>query len=259
MEIKFVTRVSLFIFLTLFSYDSFSQSSKKLEPIDVFSMEYVSDPRISPDGKKILYVRNFKDIMTDKNYSNIWMINFDGSNNTPITTGNQNDFSPVWSNSGKMFSYKSNSDGSLQLYLYRIFQTHITQSSTQKLTNLQSSIGSVDWSSDDKFLTFNSFVEVSKNKFIEMPKQPKGAKWNKPPIEIDDMNYRNDGRGYKKQGNSQVFTLPVEGGTPRQVTFLDKDAGSPKWLSNNEILFSANLHENSDLEPNNSEIYLFKP
>ena len=256
METKFVTRVSLFIFLTLFSYDSFSQSSKKLEPIDVFSMEYVSDPRISPDGKKILYVRNFKDIMTDKNYSNIWMINFDGSNNTPITTGNQNDFSPVWSNSGKMFSYKSNSDGSLQLYLYRIFQTHIIQSSTQKLTNLQSSIGSVDWSSDDKFLTFNSFVEVSKNKFIEMPKQPKGAKWNKPPIEIDDMNYRNDGRGYKKQGNSQVFTLPVEGGTPRQVTFLDKDAGSPKWLSNNEILFSANLHENSDLEPNNSEIYL---
>ena len=238
METKFVTRVSLFIFLTLFSYDSFSQSSKKLEPIDVFSMEYVSDPRISSDGKKILYVRNFKDIMTDKNYSNIWMINFDGSNNTPITTGNQNDFSPVWSNSGKMFSYKSNSDGSLQLYLYRIFQTHIIQSSTQKLTNLQSSIGSVDWSSDDKFLTFNSFVEVSKNKFIEMPKQPKGAKWNKPPIEIDDMNYRNDGRGYKKQGNSQVFTLPVEGGTPRQVTFLDKDAGSPKWLSNNEILFS---------------------
>ena len=74
METKFVTRVSLFIFLTLFSYDSFSQSSKKLEPIDVFSMEYVSDPRISPDGRKVLYVRNFKDVMTDKNYSNISFI-----------------------------------------------------------------------------------------------------------------------------------------------------------------------------------------
>ena len=153
METKFVSRVSLFIFLILFSFNSFSQSSKKLKPIDIFSMEYVSEPRISPDGKKVLYVRNFKDIMTDKNYSNIWMINFDGSDNTPITTGNQNDFSPVWSNSGKMFSYKSNSDGSVQLYLYRIFH-----GSTQKLTNMQSSVGAVDWSVDDKFLTFNSFV-----------------------------------------------------------------------------------------------------
>ena len=251
METKFVSRVSLFIFLILFSFNSFSQSSKKLKPIDIFSMEYVSEPRISPDGKKVLYVRNFKDIMTDKNYSNIWMINFDGSDNTPITTGNQNDFSPVWSNSGKMFSYKSNFDGSVQLYLYRIFH-----GSTQKLTNMQSSVGAVDWSVDDKFLTFNSFVGVSKNILIQMPQKPKGAKWNKPPIEIDDMNYRNDGSGYTKQGNSQIFTLPVEGGTPRQVTFLDKDAGSPKWLSDNELLFSANLHENSDLEPNNSEIYL---
>lgn len=251
METKFVSRLSLFIFLILFSFNSFSQSSKKLEPIDIFSMEYVSEPSISPDGKKVLYVRNFKDIMTDKNYSNIWMINFDGSDNTPITTGNQNDFSPVWSNSGKMFSYKSNSDGSVQLYLHRIFHA-----STQKLTNMQNSIGAVDWSVDDKYLTFNSFVGVSKNILIQMPQKPKGAKWNKPPIEIDDMNYRNDGSGYTKQGNSQIFTLPVEGGTPRQVTFLDKDAGSPKWLSNNELLFSANLHENSDLEPNNSEIYL---
>jgi acylaminoacyl-peptidase len=121
---------------------------------------------------------------------------------------------------------------------------------------MQSSIGSVDWSDDDKYLAFNSFVKESENNLIKMPEKPEGAKWNEPPIEIDDINYRNDGSGYTKQGNSQIFTLPVEGGTPRQVTFLDKDAGSPKWLSNKELLFSANLHENSDLEPNNSEIYL---
>lgn len=251
METKFINRLYYLIFFFFFSYISFSQSSKKLEPIDIFSLEYVSDPHISPDGKKILYVRNFKDIMTDKNFSNLWMINFDGTNNTPITTGNKNDFSPIWSNSGKNFIYKSDSDGSVQLYIYRL-----DQGSIQKLTNMQSSIGSVDWSDDDKYLAFNSFVKESENNLIKMPEKPEGAKWNEPPIEIDDINYRNDGSGYTKQGNSQIFTLPVEGGTPRQVTFLNKDAGSPKWLSNNELLFSANLHENSDLEPNNSEIYL---
>ena len=84
---------------------------------------------------------------------------------------------------------------------------------------MQSSIGSVDWSDDDKYLAFNSFVKKSENNLIKMPEKPEGAKWNEPPIEIDDINYRNDGRGYVKQGNTQIFTLPVEGGTPRQVTF----------------------------------------
>ena len=47
---------------------------QKFEPIDVFDLEFVSDPQISPDGQHIIYVRNFKDIMTDKNLSNLWSI-----------------------------------------------------------------------------------------------------------------------------------------------------------------------------------------
>ena len=50
-----------------------------LKPMDIFEMEGVSDPQISPDGSKILYVRSGSDIMKDKRYSNIWIINFDGA------------------------------------------------------------------------------------------------------------------------------------------------------------------------------------
>jgi len=44
--------------------------------MDIFEMEGVSDPQISPDGSKILYVRSGSDIMKDKRYSNIWIIIF---------------------------------------------------------------------------------------------------------------------------------------------------------------------------------------
>ena len=78
---------SFFVFTILLSINIiYSQSNNKFKPIDIFSLEYVSNPKISPDGKKVLYVRNFKDIMTDKNHSNIWIIDFDGKNNTPLTT-----------------------------------------------------------------------------------------------------------------------------------------------------------------------------
>ena len=123
-------------FLTLFSIVFFSsaiyaQLSKKFEPIDVFDIEYVSSPEISPQGDKVLFQRNFKDVMTDKNLSNLWIVNFDGSDMRPITTGNFNSFSPKWSNSGKMFTYKSNEEGRTQLYLY-----NLENNSVQKLTNM---------------------------------------------------------------------------------------------------------------------------
>ena len=242
-------------FLTLFSMVFGSsainaQLSKKFEPIDVFDIEYVSSPEISPQGDKVLFQRNFKDVMTDKNLSNLWIVNFDGSDMRAITTGNFNSFSPKWSNSGKMFTYKSNEEGRTQLYLF-----NLENNSVQKLTNIQSSIGSVEWSSDDKYLLFNSFVERTEGKLIKMPKKPKGAKWNSPPIEIDDMVYRYDGGGYRRPGNNQIFVLPVEGGTPRQVSLLDKNPSSAVWLDSDNVLFSANLNENSDFEPNNSDIH----
>ncbi len=226
------------------------QISKTFDPIDIFEIEYASDPQISPSGDKVLYLRNFKDIMTDRNLSNIWMVNFDGSASRPITTGNKNDFSPRWSNSGDRFIYKSNVDGSTQLYLY-----NINTSSTQKLTNMQSSIGNVIWSDDDRYLLFTSFVEKTDNKLIQMPKKPKGAKWNESPIEIDDMVYRYDGGGFRRPGSTQIFVLSSEGGTPRQLTELNNNIRSIEWMNNDKVLFSANLSENSDFEPSNSDIY----
>jgi len=57
--------------LLLFLAITFTQAQKSavLAPIDVFDIEYASDPQISPNGGNVIYVRNFKDIMTDKKSS----------------------------------------------------------------------------------------------------------------------------------------------------------------------------------------------
>ena len=36
---------------------------------DLFDLEWVADPQISPDGSQIVYVRSFNDIMTDRSIS----------------------------------------------------------------------------------------------------------------------------------------------------------------------------------------------
>jgi acylaminoacyl-peptidase len=54
-------------------------ASHKLTAMDEFQFQLATDPQISPDGKKIAYVRRFADPMTDRRYSNLWIINADGT------------------------------------------------------------------------------------------------------------------------------------------------------------------------------------
>lgn len=241
----------LVIGIMLISFHAFSQVSKEFTPLDVFNLEYISDPQISPDGSKIIYVRNFKDVMTDRSHSNLWITNFDGSQNRPLTQGNQNDFSPRWSNKGDKIIYKSNKDGKVQIYL-RWMDSGIES----KLTNSNTSPQSISWSPNDQYLAFNMFVAKPKASPIKMPKKPKGAKWNTPPVYVDDIRYRNDGGGYVTPGNSQLFILPVDGGTPTQLTEEEGNLGAPEWTKDGKsLLFSANLHDDAIYQPVNSEVY----
>ncbi|WP_246164273.1 S9 family peptidase [Xanthovirga aplysinae] len=231
---------------------SYGQVQSNLQLIDIFNMEFVSDPQISPDGSKVIYVRNFKDVMTDQNHSNLWIVNFDGSNNRPLTTGNQNDFYPRWSHDGKKIIFKSNmADEKMKLYMMWMDTKEIVP-----LTNTSKTPEAVSWSYDDKFVAFNMFVPKKQGSIVKMPEKPEGAKWNTPPTYITDMNYRGDGQGYLESGNMQLFTLPIEGGTPRQLTFTEFDHDAPIWsIDNQHLYFSANYHKEEELTPLDDEIY----
>ncbi len=113
---------------TLWAQDA----SHKLTVMDEFQLQLPTDPQISPDGKRIVYVRRFNDPMTDKRYSNLWIINTDGTDHRPLTTGNRGDASPRWSPDGMRLAYLSDADGKQQLYI-RWMDT----GQTARITNLE--------------------------------------------------------------------------------------------------------------------------
>src|SRR5215471_4497202 len=92
-------------------------TSHKLTVMDEFQLQLATDPQISPDGKKIIYVRRFADPLTDRRYSNLWIINVDGTDHRPITTGNRSDVSPRWSPDGTRVAFLSDADGKQQIYV----------------------------------------------------------------------------------------------------------------------------------------------
>jgi dipeptidyl aminopeptidase/acylaminoacyl peptidase len=222
---------------------------------DIFNFEFVSDPQISPDGKKIVYVRRFADIMTDKRYSNLWLINFDGSGHRPLTNGKYSDSSPRWSPDGSQVIYISNRDGSSQIY-----KQWIETGQTAALTNLKQGPGGIAWSPDGKWIAFTANVLSAVRTIARMPAKPEGAQWAEPAVVIDRLVYRYDKIGYSHgKGYSHLFVIPAEGGTPRQLSSGDfNHKGNITWTPDSKyILMSLNRGKNPDLDDRDTEIFEF--
>ncbi len=245
---------SLFlIWILLFSFNSLkAQQKTPLEYMDVFEMQYVSDPHISPDGNKIVYVRNQFDVMTDKKYTNLWIIDFDGSNHMPLTSGKKGYSSPNWSPDGKKLAYVSADEGSAQIFV-RWMETGQTAS----ITNLTKGPGNVTWSPDGQYLAFNMNIAEEKESFGEFPSPPKGADWASNAKVIDEVSYKSDGNfSFLEPAYNHLFVVPADGGAPRQVSSGDFNHGAASWTPDGKhLIFSANRSEKADLEPNNTHIF----
>ncbi len=234
--------------------------SHKLSVMDEFQIQLPTDPQISPDGKKIVYVRRFADPMTDKRYSNLWIINSDGTDHRPLTTGNRSDVSPRWSPDNTRLAYLSDADGKQQLYI-RWMDT----GQTARITNLEQAPDSIAWSPDGKMLSFSSLVLGKGPHIADLPAPPSGAKWADPPTAYDRLVYRFNGSGYLKPGYMQLFVVDSEGGAPRQVTNGNFPNGGNEfgpnrasWTPDGKYLIaSVNRHPESDHEYQDTEVYEF--
>jgi acylaminoacyl-peptidase len=251
--------LSLVIALS-FSLTALAQSTaNRLTAMDAFNLEFASDPQISPNGKQILYVRQFAEIMSDRNLSNIWIINADGSNNRPLTTGNRSDASPRWSPDGTKMIYVSDQDGTAQIYL-----RWMDNGQTAKLTNLQFGAAGINWSPDGKWISFTAFVPDKPASVASIPAAPQGAKWADPAKVIDKLIYRFNGPGYLQPGYHQVFVIPTEGGTPRQITSGNFQHGGvfraseAVWTPDSKsLLISVNRNPDYEAEPVDTNIFEF--
>lgn len=225
-------------------------AAERFQAMDVFSLEYAADPRISPDGRRVVYERRFMDVMTDRERSNLWLIGADGGGHVPLTTGNRTDRSPRWSPDGTRVAYVSTEEDGAQIWVRWIESGEVA-----RLSRVTESPGGLSWSPDGESLAFTMLVpSPPEEPLAELPKKPEGAEWAPAARVFTQMYYRADGPGYLEPGTRQIFVLPAEGGTPRQITFGDFDAGNPTWSPDGRtILFSATPDREG--EPLDSEIF----
>ena len=220
---------------------------------DVFELEVAADPHISPDGSRIAYQRLSMDIMTDQPVSNIWIIDSDGDNHRPLLSGSRSFTSPRWSPNGDRLAYISTVYGRGAQILVRWMDT----GQTAVLSNVREGPSSLTWSPDGKQIAFEMFVSSEKTALASPPAAPEGAKWAPPVNVIERMTYRSDSGGFLETGNTHLFVISAEGGTPRQLTSGDYDHEGPlAWAPDGKaIIFAANRQPEWEHDPLEAELW----
>ncbi|TVZ55043.1 dipeptidyl aminopeptidase/acylaminoacyl peptidase [Lutibacter sp. Hel_I_33_5] len=243
-----------FIVFYLISLQIVVSQNEKLpfQQLDVFSLEWVSDPQISPDATQVVYRRTGFDIMKDTSKGNLWIINTDGSSHRKLTSREVNESQARWSPNGDRIAFVSTTKEGSELYMYWVNTSKIA-----KISQLEMSPSSITWSPDGKQIAFTMFKAEKSPVVIKMPKKPKGAKWAKSARITDRLKHEADGRGYLKPGFTHIFTIPAEGGTPRQLTSdTYNHRGSLSFSPDGTfIYFSANRVKDWEYKFRNNEVY----
>ena len=73
--------------LTLLAISQEAQSLRPLEAMDLFELEGVTSPTVSPDGSQVLYTRVGFDVMSDKQRREVWLHNVETGDSRPILDG----------------------------------------------------------------------------------------------------------------------------------------------------------------------------
>lgn len=241
-----------FLFLLSFQIMIQAQLNPPFTSMDVFQLEWVTNPQISPDGNWVVYQRGGMDIMNDQRQSRLWMIKTDGTNHQKLTSNDVNESNPVWSPDGQKMAFSSSTEQGSEIFVYWIKTGKVA-----RLSQLENSPSRVSWSPDGKWLAFSMKVPSKELSLVSPPKKPKGANWADPPKITTRFKHESDGSGYISPGFNHLFVIPAEGGTPRQITKGDLNhRGTPQWSSDGgHLLISSNLKKDWEYDFRNTEIY----
>jgi dipeptidyl aminopeptidase/acylaminoacyl peptidase len=236
-----------------------SRSATLLTTEHYLDWERVSDAQIAPDGSRVIYTRQHVNTLEDKWESELWIVNADGSQNRFFAKGS----AARWSPDGKRIVYLAEGEPKGTQLFVRWVDAAGPPTPITHVTELPRN---ARWSPDSKSVAFSMFVPQKSKLKIDMPEEPKGAKWTPEPRLVQTLHYRQDQIGFLEDGFTHLFVVPADGGTPRQLTSGKWNIGSGDfelqfgaaidWTPDGQtILFNAERDPDFELKYQSSKLY----
>jgi Tol biopolymer transport system component len=176
---------------------------RRLTPDDLYRVQDVTDPQVSPDGQWVAYVLTTNNRGSDEARSAIWMVSWDGRQRLALTPAAEGTEKPRWSPDGRHLAFEAIPAGTDKAQLMLLDRRG---GEARQLTKVSGELGDYAWAPDGKRVVF----AMAQSDAGPLPK----------PIVIGALHFKDDAEGYLSAGlKRHLYLIDVDGARLDALTF----------------------------------------
>ena len=217
---------------------------KHFTPESLTLFKNVGDPQTSPCGEYVAYTLTDYDMEGDKQRTDVFKVRLEDKSTVRLTEDGSSN-TPRWSPDGSKLAYFTTVEKQKKLYTMDADGSGKVEVSDVESSNsfIHRSGEKLSWSPDGSKLLYTATPD------------PKPDHEN---IIVTDRQIMYHLSGHVDGRRTQVYTVEVDGGKPKQLTHGDFDNHSPVWTPDGKIVFISDrtpLHD----QHVNYQVYLLDP
>ncbi len=131
-----------------------AQTKRLLTFVDLLNVPQLRDPRLSPDGREVLYTLAEADWKANRRIRHIWRVGIDGTGTVQLTRGAEGESDARWSPDGGTIAFVAKRSAQADGKIAQIYLLDRAGGEARPLTHHATSVSHITWTPDGAAIYF---------------------------------------------------------------------------------------------------------